>query len=385
MRRNYSVGAAKALCEPLKQLAHKHGPGAKLPTREELCGLLNTNPATLHSALRELEAGNVIYSRRGSGIFVSPKLYQKNVRIFFNANLISRAGLSPFWGMFSGLILGEAQRRAAMSQTEYRFELADPSHFHDPATVDSLIRSYREALIHGMIAVGMGEHPDHPAIDATVPVVTYADFGNWQVEADIPHGAHLGFEALVGMGARKLAIWTHFAHDMDGPDGRSYLTALEAVVKSHALPYDPDLTHGPRTFLGGDPSVVGLTYQEQGYLMARHVFSGDGAKPDGLLLGDDMIAQGVLTALQHIGVRPGVDVRIVSTCNAGSPMLYGYEDMLAFVEYDPAKLATALFDVLHVLMSGRVPEQDQMLVKPRLFMPGERTRRAEIMECYGMQ
>src|SRR5436305_807127 len=94
--RSRTNSTAKGLLSQIRELAYAKGPDAKLPTTVDLCVSYRTSKATLNTVLKTLEAQNVICRRQGSGIYVSPKIHQKYVRIFFNANLISRAGLSPF-------------------------------------------------------------------------------------------------------------------------------------------------------------------------------------------------------------------------------------------------------------------------------------------------
>ena len=46
-------------------------PGDPLPTYDELCEQFNVSPVTLKRGLDQLYEKNVIYSRRGKGIFVN--------------------------------------------------------------------------------------------------------------------------------------------------------------------------------------------------------------------------------------------------------------------------------------------------------------------------
>jgi DNA-binding LacI/PurR family transcriptional regulator len=372
------------LHDRLVDLAYASQPNAQLPSYQELCDSFGTSPSSLRQALDELERRNIIYRKRGHGIYVSPRLRERCVRIFFNSNLISRTGLSPFWAVLSGLILSEAQQRAVTNEAVYKFDLVPASHFHDPAVTDELMQLYQEGQIHGVVAIGMGESPTIRDVDSSIPVVTYADYGHWQVGADIEHAAGLGLEALVELGCRRVALWSHMYEDIVGKPGDSYLDALGGVLAAHGLTFYPELIHGPREFLGSDPDVNELTYPEQGYLMALKIFSNGGVKPDGLFLLDDMFAQGVLTAFRELGIKPAEDVHLVSMCNTDSPILYGYESVLTLVEHNPAELVTAMFDALDILMSGRTPGMDVMRVKARLIRPADRHRREDVLKRFKM-
>src|SRR5690348_7549022 len=99
------------LSQALRDLAYAKGPDTKLPTVRELCTSFNTSQATVVGALDELELQNVLYRRPGNGIFVSPKLYCKNISVLINAAHVDKEGVSPFWGILWGKLVKEGQRR----------------------------------------------------------------------------------------------------------------------------------------------------------------------------------------------------------------------------------------------------------------------------------
>jgi DNA-binding LacI/PurR family transcriptional regulator len=367
-------------------MAFDRGPGAKLPTTQELCKLLSTSTKTIDAALRDLERSNVIYRRRGSGIFVSPKLYQKHVRILFNSGHIARPGKSPFWGVLSALIVSEAQKRWVESRCDYTFELIEASRFHDPAVVDELMTSYSEARVHGIMAIGMGEYTSRLPFHPDMPLVTYGDAGHWQVKSVFDDAARVGVEALAARGCKKVAVWnTVDGEEGDECDGVPIMPRVEAVVRSCGLPFYRDLSELPRSFLISRPGVLDLSYQQQGYLMALYAFTQAPERPDGLFIVDDMLAAGVLTALDKLGIEPGVDIPVGAMSNAGSPIMFGYDDRLIFAEYNTAEIVTALFDVLEALMAGVTPDPERMIIKPRLVMPGDRGESGELVRRYGLE
>lgn len=380
----YSLGSrSETLYRRLRDLAIQKGPEFKLPTTRELCDQFGASSVTVTHALNRLEKQNVIYRKPRSGIFVSPKLHQKRVRIFFNSGLISRAGLSPFWGVLSGLVLSEAQKRAVNDKCVYDFQLVSASHFHAPAAADELMRLCQEGQVHGILAIGVS--PPLQETESAVPVVTYANPGQWEVAAPFDDAADIAVEALAGMGCRNVAVWTHFGGgEVDILHGQSFLRMLEPIYRRHQVPLRQELVKGPREFLASRSTLEDLSYQEQGYLVALKFFAQPGPKPDGIFLADDMFAEGVLNAFGEIGIDPRADVRIVSMCNAGSPILFGYEHLLTLLEYAPAEIVAALFTSLEALMARQVPEREMMTIRPKLIRPGEHTRRDQIKRDYGL-
>jgi DNA-binding LacI/PurR family transcriptional regulator len=231
----------------------------------------------------------------------------------------------------------------------------------------------------------MGERPLQREFDPDMPYLTYADTGPWQIRSNFEEATRLGVGALAAQGCSQIGFW----HSVDGDNeddlyGKPLMPVLDTLCRERGLTLYPDLVQMGRIFLTSYAGPADLSLQERGYLTARTVFTRPGPRPDGLFLGDDMFAEGVLTAFHELGTRPGADIRIVSICNAGSPMLFGYEDMLTLVEYDPAELAVLFFDVLDVLMARGVPDPAMLLRKPRLIPPGERSRRNEILGRCGL-
>jgi DNA-binding LacI/PurR family transcriptional regulator len=301
------------------------------------------------------------------------------VRIFFNSNHISRTGDSPFWGILCGLILREAQARSVENQYTYGFDLVPASYFHDPGVTDELIKNYQDGQVHGIVAVGMGEYPTLREMDSTIPVVTYADYGHWRVLSNIEEAIGQGIDALAEMGCRRIAVWNPMeGTEEDSLDGKPIISRLAEIFGDRKVPFFPEFSRRPRAILESRESHEHLSFQQRGYLVAMKAFTEAGVKPDGMFLTDDMLAFGVLTAFAELGIRPGVDIQMVSMSNAGSPILFGYEDVIAFAEYDPAEMAKALFDTLDVLMAGRAPDREMTTVKAKLIKPGDRSWRDEV-------
>jgi DNA-binding GntR family transcriptional regulator len=61
---------AKLLSMQMRKMALERGPSAKLPMARQLRDSLGTTRATLHGALGELEARNIITRKQGNGIYV---------------------------------------------------------------------------------------------------------------------------------------------------------------------------------------------------------------------------------------------------------------------------------------------------------------------------
>ncbi|QDY71428.1 phosphonate metabolism transcriptional regulator PhnF [Qingshengfaniella alkalisoli] len=87
-----------SIAETLKAdiAAGHYAPGQKLPTEAELAQRFGVNRHTVRHALSGLVEDDLIYSRRGAGVFVAarPTNYPIGRRVRFNQNLIA-AGQTP--------------------------------------------------------------------------------------------------------------------------------------------------------------------------------------------------------------------------------------------------------------------------------------------------
>ncbi|WP_299354858.1 phosphonate metabolism transcriptional regulator PhnF [uncultured Shimia sp.] len=74
----------------------RYGPGDKLPTEAELAKRFEVNRHTIRNALKDMAENGLVFSRRGSGVYVSqtPAEYPLGKRVRFHNNL-EKAGRSP--------------------------------------------------------------------------------------------------------------------------------------------------------------------------------------------------------------------------------------------------------------------------------------------------
>src|SRR6185436_19615757 len=88
-----------------------------------LCVTLGTSRATLDNALNDLESQNVFLRKRGSGIYVSPKIGYKSVAVTFSHLGEGHSAGSPFWGMLHDLLWRAGLERGPQVEHDYSFHL----------------------------------------------------------------------------------------------------------------------------------------------------------------------------------------------------------------------------------------------------------------------
>jgi len=115
---------------------------------------------------------------------------------------------------------------------------------------------------------------------------------------------------------------------------------------------------------GGD-----IGNQLPGYNLARAGFGSSDMRPDGLVIEDDMVASGVHKALEELGVRVGVDVKIATHANAGSPVGFGLHGRVIQLLFDPTDFVQAMFALLDDDCVNDLERMTFARVEPRILGP----------------
>ena len=238
--------------------------------------------------------------------------------------------------------------------------------------------SYVELLhaqkVDGSILIGFDTHYTEKTSVLHIPHVAYAGVGDYMVVADDRGAVNMAEQALTRRGCKNIAYWVPSRPDFDSPVSRYPASASPQSLEESVKHYWSALKGVPlhKMRYASLPPVMGrapYTYQEQGYLLAKEVFSANSAnRPDGIYILDDMMTSGALTACDEMGIRLGRDIQVVSHANTGSPILFGKVPPLITIEYDPADIARAIFALLDEVMGEPyTSKQKRIMIKPRLI------------------
>lgn len=373
------------VCGRLSDMAHELGPDAKLPTVVELRDRLGVSVATLNSVLTELESQRVVRRRHGVGIYVAPNIAQHRVCLVCDPSFFRTAGVSPFWN----LLVEQARRRAEAEREAFSFhfalDVADSLHGNfraddlsaaDPYLPRDVIDDIRAGRIDAVMGVGL------PLVTAdwierqNVPFVAFAGSGEHIVGLNSEEIIRQGVRDLCEAGCQKIGFWGAVAsHRFETPNAENPAVRLFAdTLTAHGRTFDKDLVWDNQHLLPEGGGTHTLSNQEQGYHAAMEAFGSHTDRADwadGVFSQDDMLTQGLLTALQRWEIRVGTDVRIATHSNAGSPVLLGFEDRITRLEINPAEIVGAMFDTIEALLRGESPVNKTISVKPRLRPAGE--------------
>ena len=364
--------------ETLRKLAYATGPGQKLPTHAVLCQDLSVSKLTLDKVMVQLEREEIITRRQGSGIYVSPKL-RKNVVLLCDPAPFQNSGHSPFWEM----LIRYAQERAHAHSEElscHFTRLSGDGDFLESGLKQDVIAG----RVHGIIGVGLNEACIDWVSGTPVPLVSLFSPHPYSVEVDSDLIITMGVEALAASGCRSIAYFEPCA-------GFSELTHRKAVadhglevfrraLAEAGIPFEAGLIHQAvheRIRAEAAGRVWDLSDREQGFRAAMNAFrDGETCQPDGILVTNDNMTQGVLPALSKLNLKAGRDLQIASHANQSSEVLVGHEDELMLVEISPREMVQNLFEILDLLMAGKSPDRIEVLVKPKVIVPSNSRRPA---------
>ncbi|MFZ4388055.1 MAG: substrate-binding domain-containing protein [Chthoniobacterales bacterium] len=346
----------------LQILAQQIGPGGKLPTTRKLSRDMNITGATLARCLEQLEMRGVLKCVQGSGIYVEAGVNQKRIALVFGRNIFSAEASS-----FGALVLKHCARRASEHNERFSFYLDTPA-FNGlkdsqiPAHQD-LVDALNHRKIDGILLIARNS-PEQEAwlrshrIPVVCPDVTRSAVADDTAALwfDYQELIQQGVDRLSGTGCRSVGLISVLREHKE-----MFCNALQArglSVKEKWIISPPGDKHIQEEDRAAYSAEVAKQFLAQCGWSARSTRSD---LPDGLLLTDDMMTKTILPVFAGQGLRIGQDLKICSHANKGSETLVEWD--ILRVEFDPADITVALFDVLEAAMDG-TPLPSPYIIRP---------------------
>jgi hypothetical protein len=294
---------------------------------------IGVSQATMSAALTHLEAAGAIQRKHGVGIFVSERIHHFSIAIVFDPRYFSFKGVSPYWNLVWDALSKVAQQRAAERGDSFHSYLTPinvEASNAQPLSPD-LLAALAAGRIDGVVAVGLTEEAAGVIEQHQVPLVSHAGAGSCQVNTDGLTLMRLATAYLIERHCRTIALWD--AGDVIQGSSNGTHGSLGTVHTFISMIQECELRAHVHLIRNGTLKAAfsGLkipeTHQEQGREAVLSIFNEKNLlKPDGIVIQDDMMAQGALTAMARLGIRAGRDVQVVTHSNKGSTVLQGYED-----------------------------------------------------------
>jgi DNA-binding LacI/PurR family transcriptional regulator len=344
----------------LMALLHARGPGIKLPTIEEMCTQFGVSRTTLEAALQSVEHRGLIRRRRGSGIYGTERLRLRTIGVVFGGDIFS-PGFSPYWS----LLLQAVGTYAAAFNCRPQAYLDIPQGQGGLGGQPQLMEDLDAQRLDGLLL--FGPHDEH---DEVVPlraygiplILSWSTPHDWVVTNDHAAGIRLAAREIARQARRHIGL-------LAPPD---YRTVLAAELQQLGVPDVRIDDWSYETWAGIIPGAG--SHEHCAYRMTQQVLTHTAQHPlpEVVVSLDDTATRGVLTALLQAGRQPGRDLAILSSANAGSPVLKPYAGGVSCLTFDPAAQVRAALTMLETLMNGGTPAENPVRIAPTLA-PAPRT------------
>jgi DNA-binding LacI/PurR family transcriptional regulator len=323
---------AQRLAEQVRrEVLPRISPGAPLPPLRRLAAELGVSITTLRAAQTLLAREGLLQLRHGSGVYRSDASPAPWIGIVSELDLCA-----PRTSAYFTLVVSRLRHLLSKRgfQAELYVGLSQPGEHREQPSCGRLLADLRAGRLSGLVFVDAPETYawrqfidalQVPAVGALTPCIVGPEPALF-VEA--------GVEELQRQGCRRLAMLT-WDHRMAAP-------FFEALA-----------TRALRTCRGWVRSDLHPQHAGAGWEELREIWSAAGEKPDGLLVGDDLLMEDAAKAICELRIRVPADLRIVTHCNRGSAIRLPLA--ATRIVYDPEAYARRFVDLLMDLLAGRTP------------------------------
>ncbi len=321
-----------------EEIRRNHAAGDKLPSESRLARHFGVSLLTLREAMNSLAQDGLVDRQQGSGTFVRAVSPRSTVGVLLDHN-IGQANF-PF---FSRRVFQEVRRllNAEGYLARGYIGFKDFTATRDPGvTSPEFVEDIRAHRLQGLVIVG-GALEDSLLREIErqgIPMVSMNSASTAGLQS-LPLIA-AGVQHLVGQGRRRLAMLGWSSRDAAVP----LSTHVQEALAAHGLPYHPEWVRDDL-----HPAWPGA-----GWEVFREIWF-CGEKPDGLLILDDVLSQGVASAIAELGIRVPDQLMVVSHANKGSGIEYPFP--VSLLSMDPELHARHLATCMSNRLQGK-PESE---------------------------
>lgn len=306
-------------------------PATRLPPVRRLAADLGVSITTLRAAQALLAREGLLQLRHGLGVFVAGPAPARWIGIVSELDLCAPRTSCYFTRRASRL-------RALLAEQGFQAELyiglSQPGEHREQPSCGRLLADLEAGRLTGLVFIDAPEtHAWRQFIDGLqVPAV--GALTPYAVGPEPAHFVELGVAELQRQGCRNLAMLT-WDHRMAGPFFEEVATRGLQTLRNWV-----------RTDL--HPQHAGAGWEE-----LREIWSAGREKPDGLLVGDDLLMDDAAGAILELGIRVPEQLRIVTHSNRGSAIRLPLP--ATRIVQDPEDAARATLRLLLPRLAGQTP------------------------------
>jgi|GEM_PF-2743732 len=343
-----SSGKSERVFEHLSRVVENAEPNTRLPSVRALMTRFAVSQATVTAAIYRLEQEGALYRRQGSGIYSSPGANSRPLLLLVDGD--SALGPSSFWCILVKALQDLYADHPNGLEIHFTRSMPYPSPGEPAESFLSLrlAEAIRNRKYSGVFSVCQNDAVLNAIREADLPSVGFACAARYQIHMAYLEACQLAISALAALDCKSLGLYK----PIHATSREVFMASLRAHgLTEVALPVvdPPPLFRHVAAF---------HRIAEQGYWSAMAAFGPDSElkqRPEGIVILDDMFAQGYLSALQRLGIRVGRDLQVASTVNAESPSLLAWEEQIVSVRFSVLEIATVMHTAMDALQQGEEP------------------------------
>lgn len=329
------------------------GPGSRLPPDRELAARFGVSNITIRDAMLVLAADGWVDRRRGSGTYVADRASRQHVGVL-NVTDLLHDDLSLLSRQSMRLLREELE---ALGHPVRVYSGRDtPWGTHDHVDCPAFDKAVAGESLSGLIAVGTEpeERWVKPLRTAGVPVVFAGDYRDRVPYCVIPDHRQLGYDAVRALlqgGRRRIGLlqWVHPRPGGIPTPDLMWDGVCAALAEAELAPNEAWVRKDLH------PSWHGAGWSE-----FREIWAASPTKPDGLIIGDDVLFDDAVEAIVQLGIRVPEQLLVVAQTNALAVPRLPFP--VITMEFDPQLIAARAATMLDALMRGSEPDSPTRLV-----------------------
>ncbi len=322
--------------------------GDRMPTVRTLAARFGVSVETLRAAQALLAQEGLLEIRHGSGVFLTESARPRWIGIYSNLDVLhpatSHYHRQVIWSLRQWLQARQVQTEVYVgeSKIDENRELCPASRF---------ARDVAEGKLDGLALLSVPASTAWKGWVAQLTIPVVGALSAFEVSTDYDHMVYEGIRILREQGSERIALlcWD-FLH-LQKP--------FEQVLAEAGCAYHPDWVRGNL-----HPMLKGAGWEE-----FREIWASRREKPDGLLVGDDLLFAEACVAIQEMGIRVPEQLRLVTHANKGATQALPLAHTR--LEIDPEEQAEAYGEMLLALMRGETPSHEHSIITCKVVsMPG---------------
>jgi DNA-binding LacI/PurR family transcriptional regulator len=308
-------------------------PGDRLLTLRDICARFGVSINTVRAAVKLLQREGLVELRQGRGIHRRRPSADWCVGVYSEQDLLN-PDISPFWPRLMHAARVFLREHAVRTRCYIgHVEPGEPGEVITEPTCLDFIEDVAAGRLHGVLSIGNNAHPSWKAwIDKRrLPLVsTHSLSGGGEV--DRVRMIRQGVESLRQSGCRRVALLAWGCEQLREP--------FVAAARAAGMDVYPEWIRGDL-----EPSMRGAGWEE-----FREIWTARAEKPDGVLVGDEMLYRDACIAISECRIAVPAQLRLVTHWTLGVDFVHPWP--VTLLEHDVESLGRGLGEMLWHQLRG---------------------------------